>query len=140
MIYLGKQETEMDRATCEVWATVSTFLGGIFFTSLILVMQERAKFDYSFTFMGTVINAVDMISFPLALTFVMFTFAAICFADASWRQKSGLVDAAMGFFAIGFFSLLVSLVLVLLQISVTVAVFGLILCILATIRWIIKSR
>lgn len=64
------------------YSQICTFLAGIFFTCIMLIVQQKEKFDYELEIVGFRVRAVDMISLPLTVTFLLFVFDAFIFATA----------------------------------------------------------
>jgi hypothetical protein len=116
-----------DRSGLEALTEVSAFLGGIFFTSIIFLVQQKEA-------LGIVpfinISQVTFASIPLAFTVVMFVFAAICFAVACNSSNEQMMkrneNLAMQFFLFGFLSMFISLGIVLFIVDLLVGIVGII--------------
>jgi len=123
-------------------AKICTFLAGIFFTCIILILQQREKFYY---YIDTVIfkfriQALDTYVAPLTLTFIIFTFATIIYASAcgtvEQRKRNKLENKASFLFGLGFFSMFFSLFCILCQASFWIGLMGAGLAFLLFIYWI----
>lgn len=105
---------------------ICTFLAAIFFTCILLIVQQREKFEYGVEVVSFRIRAIDMISLPLSVTFLLFVFDALFFAIASqsvenaklWRNRVAYL------FYLGLLLMLISLFTILAQISLWIALGG----------------
>lgn len=105
---------------------ICTFLAAIFFTCILLIVQQKEKFEYSVEMASLKVRAIDMISLPLSVTFLLFVFDALFFAIASqsvenanlWRNRVSYL------FYLGLVLMLISLFSILAQISLWIALVG----------------
>jgi uncharacterized membrane protein len=83
-----------------------------------------------------------MVSVPLTITFLLFVFDAFIFATASQSAEHAKLyrNKAVHLFDLGFIFMLISLSSVLVQISMWVAIMGIILAILLTSYWIYTKQ
>ena len=120
----------LERA-CDVWSKVCSFLAGIFFASIILVVQQKDKFPLNVILLNqTYETPIEVVAFFLAVTFTFFVFAAISYADAVGARvssdklnkkaysRSRTADIVGG---LGFLSMFISLFFVLLLVSQWIA-------------------
>ena len=136
------------REGVDTFSEVSAFLGGIFFTGLLILVQQREKFDVTvletnlqhFTIR---ISQLHLVAIPLSISVILFIFSSIFFAIAcSQVDQSNLekmADDAFMPFILGLFSIFVSLLVVLALIDVFVSMLGFALS-LGTLLWWLRKR
>jgi len=121
---------------CEAWSQLCAFLAGIFFTCIILIIQQRNDFPYDVSFFSLhYALPLEVVAVPLALTFIFYVFAAISYADAlggrderiEMRVRTANAIGRMGF-VFTFVSLFVIMWLIdfwiaLLEVIVAIVVF-----------------
>lgn len=126
-----KINVELLERACDVWSKVCSFLAGIFFASIVLVVQQQDKFPLNITLLDQSYEmTIEFATLPLAMTFTLFAFAAISYADAVGARvhgdkfikktysRSRTADIVGG---LGFLSMFISLFFVLLLVSQWVA-------------------
>lgn len=120
------------------WSHICTFLAGISFTCIILIMQQREKFEYSVKICNFEVRAVDMISLPLTTTFLLFMFGAFIFATASQSSEHAKIwgKKAKNVIYLGFLSMLTSLFSILAQISLWLSLIETGLAIVLSFYWV----
>lgn len=133
----------------DTYSEVSAFLGGIFFTGLLILVQQREKFDVTLLEINLQehfmirISQLHLIAIPLSISVIFFVFSSIFFATACVkvepRDVEKYADDALYIFIIGFFSMFVSLFVVLAIVDIFVSVLGIILS-LGTFIWWAKRR
>ena len=64
------------------YSHICTFLAGIFFTCILLVLQQKEKFDYEVGIAAFRIRVLEMVSVPLTTTFLLFVFDAFYLCDS----------------------------------------------------------
>jgi hypothetical protein len=86
------------------YSQICTFLAGIFFTCILLVLQQKEKFDYDVGLVTFRIHALEMVSVPLTITFLLFVFDAFIFATASQSAEDAKLyrSKAVHLFDLGF--------------------------------------
>lgn len=136
------KETELERerqlsGVLGRYSEICTFLAGIFFTCILLIVQQREKFKYGMDIAGFRIQAINMISLPLSVTFLLFVFDALIFASASQSAEHAKLfrDRAVYLFYLGLLLMLISLFSILAQISLWIAFIGIGLAIALTLYW-----
>jgi hypothetical protein len=119
------------------YSQICTFLAGIFFTCIMLIVQQKEKFDYELEIVGFRVRAVDMISLPLTVTFLLFVFDAFIFATASQSDEHARMfrNRAVYLFYSGVIIMLISLFSILVQISLWLAFIGVVTAIVLTLYW-----
>jgi len=132
-----------DKAACEAMSEVSSFLGGIFFASILMVIQQKKAFSNVLLkleiskYSEVIINELHIVMIPLALSIVMFIFSAIRFAGACSLVDSVDVDysarPAYAAFRVAFISMLISLSVILLLTDVLVGLCGILFILIAGI-------
>ena len=137
------------REGINTFSEVSAFLGGLFFTSLLIVVQQREKFDVTLLEINlqehfTIrISELHLIAIPLSISIILFVFSSVFFAIAcSQVEQSDLdeyTDDAAIPFVFGLLSMFVSLFVVLFLVDIFVSVLGIILSI-GTLIWWIRKR
>jgi len=126
-----KINVELLERACDVWSKVCSFLAGIFFASIVLVVQQRDKFPLNVILLDQSYEmTIEFAALPLAVTFTLFVFAAISYADAVGARvhgdkfskkvysRSRTADIVGG---LGFLSMFISLFFVLLLVNQLVA-------------------
>jgi hypothetical protein len=113
---------------------VASFLGGIFFTSLLILIQLREAFSailFIFEIFEHVkinINEFYLIAIPLTLSVVTFIFSAIRFAGACLNENpeelASSAKSAYVIFRTGFVSMLFSLSAILLSTDISLGLLG----------------
>lgn len=120
---------------CDVMCTLSTFLAGIFFTSIILLIQFKEfspvmiwielgilRFHFSLP--------IELIIMPLTFSFICFMFNAIHYGRIvslmTWHlqpqnEVDRLLDRGLNIFLVGLISVFISLFLILLLVNFWVA-------------------
>lgn len=128
---------------------VSAFLGGIFFTALLLLAQQREKFDNVLLkaklseYLTIHVSQLHVIAIPLSISATLFVFASVFFAVACSQAEQNRVDdcaddAAVPFTA-GLISMFISLFVILILVDIFVSVLVIILSI-GSLAWWIKRR
>jgi len=127
---------------------VSAFLGGIFFTGLLILVQQREKFDIALLVINLReysirISQLHLIAIPLSISVIFYIFSSIFFGIAcskvTQEELDELADDAALVFVVGLFSTFISLFVVLLLVDIVVGVLGIILSV-GTLIWWIKKR
>lgn len=142
----GKKE--YSREGVNTLSEVSAFLGGIFFTSLLILVQQREKFDAllleislqeNFTIS---ISQLHLIAIPLSISVILFIFSSLFFAFACSRVEQSeldrLADKAANPFTFGLLSMFISLFVVLFIVDVVVGLLGIIVAV-GTFTWWLKT-
>jgi hypothetical protein len=115
-----------DRSACDSWSKLCSFLAGIFFTCIVLIIQQRSSFPYRVVaFSVSFEMRLEFVAILLAFTFIFYMFAAISYADAVGAKDDKLgvrVKTANVVGGLGFVFTFVSLFMVLLLIGFWVAV------------------
>lgn len=119
------------------YSQICTFLAGIFFTCILLIVQQSEKFEYSLDLANFKVRAIDMISLPLSVTFLTFVFDAFIFASSSQSDEHAKLfrKRAVYLFYLGVILMLISLFSILAQISLWIAFVGIGLAIVLTFYW-----
>ena len=141
---LDKQITGLE--LCEIMSETCTFLGGIFFASLLLLLQFRDQFPLNVQILGFQFPMpLEILALSFTFSLAMFLFAALGYARASAtitgpkkRQKElelieELEDRSVNLFFLGIISTFVSLFLLLLIVSFWVALGGSLIILVAFI-------
>ncbi len=124
-------------------SAVSSFLGGIFFTATLLLIDTRSSLDVQvlsidfFGYFNGILTAFYFIAIPLVLSAITFIFSAIRFAGvcSSENEREFNLGAlpAYKIFKIGFLSLLISLSAILLSVDVWIGLIGILAIVIVTI-------
>jgi len=119
------------------YSQICTFLAGIFFTCIMLIVQQKEKFDYELEIVGFRVRAVDMISLPLTVTFLLFVFDAFIFATASQSDEHAKLfrNRAVFLFYFGISMMLISLFSIIVQISLWLAITAIAVSIVLILYW-----
>ena len=119
------------------YSQICTFLAGIFFTCILLVVQQREKFEYIMEVAGFRVRAIDIISLPLTVTFLLFVFDAFIFATASQSDEHAKIyrNRAVYLFYSAVTIMQVSLFSILVQISLWLAFVGVATALILTLFW-----
>ena len=110
---------------------ICTFLAGIFFTCLLLLVQIKEKFPYSITimhFQGKI--PLEILATLVTLTFISFAFGALSFASSYGRNPSEMkkiMELAANFNSVGFATMFFSLFFLLLLVDFWVALLGILI-------------
>ena len=137
------------REGVDTLSEVCAFLGGIFFTGLLILVQQREKFDITLLAINvredlTIrISQIHLIAIPLSISVIFFIFASIFFAIACSKVKPSdlqeFAEDAVMIFLLGLLSMFISLFVVLAVVDIFVAVIGIILAV-GTLIWWVKKR
>lgn len=135
---------EWNREGVDTLSEVSAFLGGIFFTGLLILVQQRDKFDsalleFHISNLTIRITQLHLISIPLSVSIILFIFSSFFFAIACCKvtqeELDLLADEAFNPFVLGILSMFLSLFAVLILIDIVVALLGVILSVGALWWW-----
>ena len=94
MSHKNEKRYDLSRESCDTFSEVSAFLGGIFFTALLILVQQREKFDIalleielegSFTIR---FSELHIIAIPVSISVILFVFSAIFFATAYGQNQA----------------------------------------------------
>jgi len=152
------QETDFRRyqsatAGHAVMATVSSFLAGVCFTSLILIAQKGDGFQFQpgpawFSLGFTMpFRASELTIMPIILAFVMLMFTAITYGFAGLNTMSGFskveeskmikcLERVQSTFYVGLFSMFSALVLIVLAVSFIAAILTIVILVAGWIAWL----
>ena len=130
---------QRDRTGLEALTEASAFLGGIFFTALIFLVDKKEQ-------LGSIphinISTATIIAIPLSFSVIMFVYSTFIFAVTCNSKEENYIitgnNTGLTFFAIGFFSMFVSLSIFLFAVDLIVGFFGLTVMIGSFIYVIIK--
>lgn len=118
---------------CVAWSAICSFLAGIFFYCIILIIQQKNDFPYEVSFFSFRFGLpVEAIAVPLALTFILYVFAAISYADAIGGRDESVdmrVGTAKVFGGMGFVFMFVSLFVIMWLIDFWIALLEVIVAI-----------
>jgi len=144
-----KRRLELSREGVDTLSEVSAFLGGIFFTGLLILVQQRNQFELTLseiTLQGNLkirITQIHMIAVPLSISVILFVFSSLFFAIACCESEETrfekLTDVALNPFILGLLSVFISLFAVLSMVDISVSVFGMIISV-ATFVWWLRKR
>ena len=135
-----------NRTSCVAMAEVSAFLGGLFFTALLILVQPKDMFSgvlFEFKLLEIIIsfNSLQVVATPLSISIVLFIFSAIRFAGASsydsLKELNYNAQPAYTTFRLGFISMIMSLCAILFFIDLFVFLLG-IVSIVATISYFLR--
>jgi len=137
------------REGVDTFSEVSAFLGGIFFTSLLILVQQREKFDVTLLEINLLetlkvrISELHLIAVPLSISVILFIFSSVFFAIACSKTEQDEVDKfaedASNPFVLGLISMFISLFVVLAIVDIVVGVLGIILAV-GTLIWWTRKR
>jgi hypothetical protein len=137
-----------------VMAAVSSFLAGVCFTSLVLIIQKGDAFQFQPIPSGifpegfaTPLKASELTIIPISLAFVMFMFSTITYGFIGENTMSGFskedeaktiecLERVQYIFYVGLFSMFCSLVLITLTVSFLVAILTIIFLIFGWMAWL----
>jgi len=139
------EKEQFSREGTDTFSEVSAFLGGIFFTALLILVQQRSEFDatlFEITLNENLtisITQLLLIAIPLSISIILFVFSSIFFAIACSQVDQGKLakqaNAAGVPFIIGLFSMFVSLV-VLVIVHPIVGLLGVIVSVVTFLWWV----
>jgi len=138
------------REGVDTLSEVSAFLGGILFTALLVLIQQGEKFETTLLEANLTQDIVlritlsEVIAFPLSISIILFVFSAFFLGIACSQKSEGecekMANVAINPLIAGFFSLYVSLFLILYLVNVVIAGVGIILAVGLTIWWSRKIK
>ena len=140
---MSKEKRAFHRVGVATFSELSAFLGGIFFTSLLILVQQREKFDVvvletnlqNFTIR---ISQLYLIAFPLSISVILFIFSSLFFANAcnapTQSTLERIADLALSPFIFAFLSMFISLFVVLAIVDIVVGLLGIIISVV-TVAW-----
>jgi len=131
-----KQRSRWSETALSTWSKIDTFLAGIFFTCILLVVQQRQEFENLVEVFGLKIKMLDLISFPLVITFLLFLFGALFFADACASLKRTVESLGIVFTFFGVLGSSLSLFFILFNINIAIALFAIIVGTILLLIWI----
>jgi hypothetical protein len=136
-----KQNSTKERSGLDPLTEISAFLGGIFFTALILLIERKED-------LGDIvilnISPIVLIAVPLSFSMITFIFAGLCFATSCNAKTEyayqKLEDVGYSFFIVGFISMFISLSIILFIVDLIVGVIGLIFIIGSFTYWMSQLK
>ncbi|MHB8163198.1 MAG: hypothetical protein ACYDDV_02495 [Methanoregula sp.] len=129
---------EYDRTGVSTLAQISAFLGGLFFSALLLLIQQKTEHQ-KLIFCNPQISEIQIIVIPLTVSVVLFVLSSF-FLGVSCSVKSDtrfikMANAAMIPFILGFLTFFVSLICVLLLADIFAGIIGTVIAIILTVWW-----
>jgi hypothetical protein len=128
---LKKEKKRYMRDGVDTLSEVSAFLGGIFFTGLLLLVQQQGNLENT---------ELYLIAVPLSISIVLFVFSSIFFAfacsNADDDKFNKMADDVSTLFLLGFTSMFVSLFALLLLVHTVIGILGIALSGLVLFWWI----
>jgi hypothetical protein len=128
-----------------VFPEIAAFLGGIFFTALLLLSQNKEAFSSKLSIFNVTLPITQYFAICLSVmvTCVFFTFSSILFGYAIIQDKAKMIEKGLEFsltiFGLGFLSMVISLFAVLLIVHFWIAILGFLLSLGILIKWISLS-
>ncbi|MFZ1897398.1 hypothetical protein [Methanoregula sp.] len=125
-------------------SNVCAFLGGLFFSALLLIFQQKASYQTIIIPIPLFpITALQLIAIPLTISIILLIFSAVVFgmasAEADDKDFKRQTDLALTPFVLGLGSFFVSFAIVLLLVDLLVALIGIFLSIGVTVWWIVQN-
>lgn len=140
---------KFSREGVNTYSEVSAFLGGIFFTSLLILIQQREEFDFMLLEINLSeqikvdVRLLHLVAIPLSISVILFIFSAIFFATACITVDDQELDKragdALDVFILGIFSMFISLAIILFVVSIITGLLG-IAVMIGTFAWWIKRQ
>jgi glucan phosphoethanolaminetransferase (alkaline phosphatase superfamily) len=129
---------------------VSAFLGGLFFATLLILLEQGARFQIDVFEINLAkdivlrVTQTQIIAIPLTISIVLFVFSAFFYGIAcsapSQERFDEYAEEAGTPFIVGFISFFISLMIILMLIGVLIGVIGTLLAIGLTVWWTRKVK